>query len=282
MTYKETLQNHNENLEGNNISLNDILNKIKSLPRRTDGSVLNGKKISIIGDSISTFNGYIPSGYATFYPSGDIDTVNKTWWYKLITENNMTLVTNASWSGSYVTGDSTSTSNAIAACSTARINALSNNGVIPDIILIFIGINDFGQVVHRQLGDYTGATAVPNEGNILTFSEAYGLMLKKVLSTYPNAKVFCCTLLETAASSYDTGNTGEYPTINNNGVPLSDFNERIKTIATNMGVGIIDLHACGITYWNLNHTSIDLLHPNTTGAELIKNFIRNALINKLK
>lgn len=241
-------------------------------------NVLKGKKISILGDSISTFNGYIPSGYAAFYPTGDITSVEKTWWYQLINENGMELIKNASWSGSSVTGDSTSTTNAFAGCSNARINALSDGTNIPDIIIIYIGINDFALNFHRELGDYIGDTAIPSEGNITTFSEAYGLMVKKMLSTYPKAKVFCCTLLETAHSSYDTVNNGVYPTQNNNNVSLGNFNERIKTIANRLGANIIDLHECGINYWNLNNNTIDLLHPNTAGALLIKKYIENALL----
>ena len=38
-----------------------------------------GKKISILGDSISTFSGYIPSGNATWYPRGEITSVKDTW-----------------------------------------------------------------------------------------------------------------------------------------------------------------------------------------------------------
>ena len=48
---------------------------------------LYGKKLSILGDSISTYNGYIPSGYDNFYPSGDVDNVNKTWWMSLINKS---------------------------------------------------------------------------------------------------------------------------------------------------------------------------------------------------
>jgi len=240
-------------------------------------NVLAGKKISILGDSISTFSGYIPDGYGPYYPYGDINSVEKTWWYQLITENEMNLIKNASWSGSCVTGDSTSTTNAFAGCSDARINDLSNGTIKPDIIVIFIGINDFALTYHRELGDFTGETAIPSEGTIETFSEAYGLMLKKVLTNYPTAKVFCCTLLETAREGYDTGENGTYPTINNNGVALCKFNERIKTITSNLGANIIDLHSCGIHYWNLSINTIDSLHPNTTGAVLIKEYIEKAL-----
>ena len=242
---------------------------------------LKGKKISILGDSISTFNGFIPSGYATFYPSGNITTVEKTWWKQLIDNNEMTLVKNASWSGSCVTGNSTSTTDASAGCSTARINDLSNGTDTPEIIVVYIGINDFALTNHRELGNYDGSTAIPSEGTITTFSEAYGLMLYKILSKYHSSKVFCCTLLETAHTSYDTGENAVFPTKNNNGVLLSQYNDRIRSIATNLGARVIDLHSCGIHYWNLTYNTIDKLHPNSDGAVIIKDYIENALINEL-
>lgn len=36
---------------------------------------LVGKKVSIIGDSISTYSGYLPSGYSATYPTGDVTSV---------------------------------------------------------------------------------------------------------------------------------------------------------------------------------------------------------------
>ncbi len=248
--------------------------------RLSTSGKLAGKKISFLGDSITTFRGHIPNGYAAYYPSGDIQSVEQTWWYQLVNETGMQLVRNASWSGSTVTGNSSSTTSAAAGCSTARINDLASADK-PEIIVIYIGINDFALSSHRELGNYDGSTAIPSEGNITTFSEAYGLMVSKVLKTYPKARVFCCTLLETAHGSYDTGENATYPTINNNGTTLSEFNNRIKLIASNLGAGIIDLHTSGIHYWNLADNTTDKLHPNVQGAIIIKDFIKNALINQL-
>ena len=55
-----------------------------------------GKKISILGDSISTFSGYIPSGNATWYPRGEVTAVTDTWWYQLIQQQGSTLGVNES------------------------------------------------------------------------------------------------------------------------------------------------------------------------------------------
>ena len=42
-----------------------------------------GLRISFLGDSITTFDGYIPSGYLKYYPSGDVSTVDKCYWKRL-------------------------------------------------------------------------------------------------------------------------------------------------------------------------------------------------------
>ncbi|MBR7110712.1 MAG: hypothetical protein IKC83_02440, partial [Clostridia bacterium] len=63
----------------------------------------------ILGDSYSTYEGYIPSGNKTFYASKVVDNrpVSKmrfkhVWWARLIKKQKYNLVLNDSWSGSTV------------------------------------------------------------------------------------------------------------------------------------------------------------------------------------
>lgn len=244
-----------------------------------DALPLNAFKFSIVGDSISTFSGYVPSGYPSHYPSGDVKNVEDTWWYSLATETGLKLLKNCSWSGSYVCGDSTSTTSALAACSNKRISDLSSDTDVPDIIICFIGINDFGQNSHAELGDYVGRTKLPEEGNIQVFSDAYALMIKKIMTAYPRASLYCCSLLETSSANWDTGGPNEFPTINNNGVTISDFNERIRVLTNALGARFIDLHSCGINYWTLVDYTEDNLHPNSAGSAKIKEAIKSRLLN---
>ena len=62
--------------------------------------------VFILGDSISTFSGWVPEGYLYhYYPSGgstDIRRVEETWWHQIITETNSNLVMNNSWSGTTI------------------------------------------------------------------------------------------------------------------------------------------------------------------------------------
>ncbi|MBE6615543.1 MAG: hypothetical protein E7631_09605 [Ruminococcaceae bacterium] len=63
------------------------------------------KNIMIFGDSYSTFEGYIPKGYAVYYSGADCDNtdvrrVEETWWHRLCTDLDLHLIRNDSWSGS--------------------------------------------------------------------------------------------------------------------------------------------------------------------------------------
>lgn len=218
-------------------------------------SVYNGKTISILGDSISTFAGYIPEGNVTYYPSGTVLSVADTWWYKLYTALGMTLNINNSWSGSRVT----TTAGAESAGCGDRCEALGTN---PDVIIVWMGINDFNGEV--ALGTYDGTTAVPT--TTTTFREAYSIMLNKILTKYQTSEVWVCTLPQCERNS-ETG----FPEINGNGVALLEFNRAILELAEAFGVKVLNHNKSGLTYQNMPVYNPDNLHPNNFGHSLIAN-----------
>lgn len=245
---------------------------------------LRGKNVSILGDSISTYQGYLASDaagydgapYAYWYPRGNVQSVEDTWWKKLINETGMVLLNNCAWSDSEVEGNSQATTTALAGCSDRRIADLAKNGTTPDIVICYIGINDWGH--DKQLGTFDENSAIPNEGVISNFADAYMIMVDKIQRTYPLARVFCCTLLNCGYTGYDVGGPGTYPAINDNNVALNSFNNTIINIANCLGAEIIDIRKCGFTFHNFEQYTIgDKLHPNIAGMELLKNFIRNQL-----
>ena len=108
------------------------------------------KNVLIFGDSYSTFNGYIPKGYAAYYSETggtDVRNVNETWWHRLISETNSELVLNDSWSGSticytgYQNTDCSQTSSFI-----CRLNKLIAGGFFKEneinTVFVFGGTND--------------------------------------------------------------------------------------------------------------------------------------------
>lgn len=239
-------------------------------------SLYIGKKISIYGDSISTFKGFIPSGNAIYYSGTNcgVTTVEDTWWMKTINALGAELCVNNSWSGRFVTNVRDSASGFInsGGHNTAQINALSGSSS-PDVIIIKLGINDFNNNV--KLGTYDGSTSLPSEtsSNLSSFREAYAIMLNKILTIYPSAEVWCCTLMSCERS----GSKG-FPEINSNGVGLSKFNDAIIQLANAFGVKVLDHNSCGIRYQNLNRYMGDYesssnrgLHPNAAGHSLIAN-----------
>lgn len=250
---------------------------------------LYGKKLSIIGDSISTFKGYIPDGYAAFYPSGNLTSVENTWWMKLVNETGMTLLKNCAWSGSKCSGNALSTTSAAAGCSTKRVNDLADGDEKPDIVICYIGINDFGTNTDAPtpIGDWNSTKEIPTETtNVSTFSEAYAIMVNKVMRTYPDARVFCGTLIHNGAAIRDTDAPGVYPTKNSLGDTLEDYNKVIRDVANGLGADIIEVTKCGIGFYNFDKTTVirngsyDSTHPNIAGAELLKKKILAELIAK--
>lgn len=61
----------------------------------------------IFGDSYSTFENYVSDDYEVYYTEKgheetDVTKVLQTWWYQVVTEANLNLVLNNSWSGSTI------------------------------------------------------------------------------------------------------------------------------------------------------------------------------------
>ena len=106
------------------------------------------KTVVILGDSYSTFDGYVPEGFAIWYDNNvkeqnDVCEVGQTWWYKLIRKEGLKLLGNNSYSGSTVcntgyNGDDYSDRSFI----TRMPQTLGYSSTLPNIILIFGGTND--------------------------------------------------------------------------------------------------------------------------------------------
>ena len=239
---------------------------------------LEGKHLVIIGDSISSYSGYSPSGWRTYYPQGEVNSPSNTYWYQLAVALKMTY-NNCAYSSSRVTGDSTITtttgeSGGCPGCSDLRMNATSRDGKTPDVILVYMGVNDWAQ--GAPIGNFDNNASIPAEGNLTNnFSGAYALMLKKLRTLYPLARVFCCTI----PSSTRRGDTP--PFIGGDAtIPLQTYNDTIVSVAHIMGCDTIDLAACGINYLSGGLVTVDCdaqglngLHPNKLGHQLMFNKI---------
>ena len=100
--------------------------------------------VSFLGDSISTYSGFNPEGYAVFYDAemqkrNGLNSVYDTWWAKVNQELRAYLCVNNSYSGSRVSG-----TDFPAGCCSERIMHLHTPKYKPNLILIYLGFNDFG------------------------------------------------------------------------------------------------------------------------------------------
>lgn len=256
--------------------------------KKTTTPSLDGKTISILGDSISTYPGYSNDAINTnntignnlFYYNGTnygINSVNQTWWKQLADNTGLNILVNNSWSGSRVINNEAGANSAgYLRATQLHDNTGTNAGTSPDIIAIFIGINDFNYelplgtyneeiynnlIINNNDGSFSYATPT-------NFTEAYAIMLHKTISTYNKADVYCFTLLP---NGYNT-----------NYSLLEAFNNSIRNIATHYNVKIVDLYKnSGINSSNYLDYSNDPtgLHPNEKGMNIIYETFKKVLMN---
>lgn len=154
-----------------------------------DGDMMSryaGRKVSIIGDSISTYNaaGYKIDGYNMYYPSGTVTDPALTWWMRVIHASGAALEVNASWAGSMATNRH---SNPNYPDFYQRCGLLGS----PELIFVQLGTNDYNQ--SAPLGDYDFETAYA-ELSEANFRTAYIKGVKALQANYPGAQIVLMVL----------------------------------------------------------------------------------------
>ena len=145
---------------------------------------------AVLGNSISTYYDYLPSGYAIYY-SQDREKnygiqVGDTWWMQLSRLSGLTFLANASWSGSRVAADELNSNAPF--LSNHRVKALGRAGN-PDLIFIAGGTNDWN-VARVPLGEYRTS----NFTDSVSFRGAYQRLLYKLTTRYPQARIVCLSI----------------------------------------------------------------------------------------
>lgn len=143
--------------------------------------------ISILGDSYSTFAGYIPKGYAVWYSSkpnksNDLTKVEQTWWHRLITMLNGKLEKNDSWSGSTICNTGYGRADYSDRSFVNRSGRLGN----PDIILVCGGTNDCW--AKSPIGEYKYSDW--SREDLYSFRPAMAKLCHDLLKNYPRAKIY--------------------------------------------------------------------------------------------
>jgi len=206
-----------------------------------------GKKFSVLGDSISTLEGCNPPDYAVFYQGemkyrSGVYAIDDTWWGIVIKTLGGELLKNDSWSGSLVCKHSMAEVPSYA-CSEKRTSSLGSGDIFPDVVMIFMGINDLGM----NLKISPSCVAV-----------AYKTMLSEIKRNYPHAEIMCITLPKVSARE-------QIPYyMNFSGDRLADYSAAIKKCAEDEGCTVIDLNNSPLKY-----SSIDGCHPTKQGMQEI-------------
>ena len=212
------------------------------------------KLISILGDSICTFEGYNAPGYYVYYnkeiqKENGISSVSDMWWYKTIAYLKGELCVNNSCAGSMITGD-----DIISATSDIRIENLSTKAHTPDIILVAMGFNDYG--FGRDIAD---------------FEVKYNLMLNKLSARYPKTEIICGTLAESFVSERSTYLFPLTPGNNK----LADFNNVIRKVCKAKGIRLANIAG------KKKYETLDGVHPTVAGHNTIANLWIDCLKSKI-
>ena len=204
----------------NRHNFSDIVVKIIGLE-----SANRTRKVSILGDSISTYKGWCDETKGgAYYPKSDCDvsSVAKTWWYSLIYDKMQT----GTFEKNISAGNTTIVQNTTGDSSAywygwdfgTRLQQLGLGE--PDIVFIFGGTNDYGHTLYNSTseelidGVEMGAASFPEASvarlnelletadaattvtaadalNGTTFSSAYIRLIQMIRTRYPSAKVVC-------------------------------------------------------------------------------------------
>ena len=224
-----------------------------------------GKFLSILGDSISTLAGYQPDGYKVFYKAercrrAGVHTPQDTWWGQVISHFGAQLLVNNSWSGSRVSCLPASRELFPAGCSDERTGGLHRGAQQPDVILVFLGTNDWAFGVDPHLGH---APSSPLCG-CTAFDYAYDRMLSRLRCNYPGAEIWCCALC-TARPPSDPSLV--LPRVSS-GHSLEEYSQIILDTAAKHRCRGIDLDA-----FRLPYNSMDGVHPTADGMRTLASLV---------
>lgn len=210
--------------------------------------MLKGKRISILGDSISTYKGVSnnadanittfinPCKYADPFP------LEKTYWMQVINTFGMTLCVNNSWSGGNLSGKDDESSGMNRAHQLAN-----NNGEKPEFIILFMGTNDLGRGVDPGI-----------------FKSDYRATLSVIKEIYPDAIVCCINLPDRDIFLKPRAEI---------------FNQIIESAVNDAGTNffIADLYHSRLNndFYYMNTT--DGIHPDEDGMKIIAEIVEDAI-----
>ena len=270
-------------------------------------------KVSVLGDSISTYSG-ISGVKNAVYPNSTVKSVSDTWWKQVIDVlGGEVLKINAS-GGSRILSDEHFNGAGIrdgnhAAYRDRCVNLHVGNDT-PDVILVFMGTNDFSYHVESECescqilltctectsradgnlnvcaacraasGVYSSFCNLPlgtadsvdlSRETPTSSCEAYAIMLSKMKAAYPDVRIYCLSLLPRV-------NPYQSVVYHDHGQP-NVFNAELKKVAENAGATFIDLEQCldnSAATWSTYFG--DAVHPTATGMDKISEAVISGVL----
>lgn len=210
------------------------------------------KLVSVLGDSISTFENCVPQGYKVFYEGerkkiNGLKSVDDMWWSGVLKEMKAKLCVNNSYSGSRVSGMGFPAANSL-----VRIENLRTAENIPDVILAYIGFNDFGYGVRIERRGL--------EDDFFSFEYTYDIMLKRMKEMYPDTVIVCGTIMKSRLKENDEW---LFPK-KFGGDNLIEYNQIIRNVCKKRNCLLADLAVLDRRY-----ETLDTTHPTADGHRTI-------------
>ena len=214
--------------------------------------MLKGKRMSILGDSVSTYKGasndasanfstsYNPYFYRLPFP------LEKTYWSLILDKFGMSLCVNNSWSGGNLSGIDDESSGVNRASQLSR-----DDGEKPDFIIVFMGLNDLGRGIDIDI-----------------FSRDYESALLTIKKNQPNAAVCCVNMPDRDPIFKERA---------------EKINASIEKAVAKMGEGyfIADLYSSRLNNDFYYDNTVDGLHPDEDGMRIIAEVISDAIIKNI-
>ena len=246
---------------------------------RSISNRLKGRGFSVLGDSISTLMGWVPEGWRIHYEGevhvDGVELPQDTWWGRVIDHFDGHLVANSSFSGSVVEGYGFPAGNS----EKRTTSLLGAQGECPDVVLVYMGINDYGwgggrnQVMGGSLSasarpeDLAGARSVEwvvGPDALDRFAAAYRDVLAAIRRIAPSSEIWCLTLCP-ATSPSEAERCYKYQI---RGIELDAYNRAIVQAARETGAHVADVRAYGIQY-----DAVDGCHPSARGMRQIADMV---------
>ena len=127
--------------------------------------------------------------------------------------------------------------------------------------------------------DYSKKIEQIDELDTYQFKQAYQYIVYKLLTLYPNSKIFLCTPFKPGNATWGFP---EYNSVKN--LYFKDLLNAIRELADSLGVGLIDFYKeTKINYITMKDLIYkDPIHPGRIGHYLYYKIAKNNLINYLR